>query len=310
MGNIVMKTAAWTAVAAIIVVANGTAAIAQNRTFVSGQGTDSGTCTLQAPCRSLAYAVTQTEVGGELAVLNTAGYGAATIMRAISITNEDGVEAAVSVTSGDGITINAPGSVVNLRGLTLTGTGGGKNGMTLQAAATLNIQNCVVRGFSLEGLNFTTGALNVSVFDTTISNNGNNGIYFGPVSNASLYLENVRVIGNGNTGIEVDGSFGASTTAIHSTVKNSVADGNGDGIFVEAADQAALPTMLVVNSSAVNNSNAGLGAQNATMTISQTAVSGNKAGYAVYTGGTIRTYSNNFITDTTNQGTLTPFATQ
>jgi hypothetical protein len=31
-----------------------------NRTFVSGQGTDTGGCALTAPCRSFAYAITVT----------------------------------------------------------------------------------------------------------------------------------------------------------------------------------------------------------------------------------------------------------
>jgi Uma2 family endonuclease len=46
---------------------------------VSGSGTDSGTCTLAAPCRTFLYAVTQTPDHGEIAVLNTAGYGEVTI---------------------------------------------------------------------------------------------------------------------------------------------------------------------------------------------------------------------------------------
>ena len=39
------------------------------RTFVSGHGADSGTCGVGSPCRTLAYAITQTAAGGEIAVL-------------------------------------------------------------------------------------------------------------------------------------------------------------------------------------------------------------------------------------------------
>jgi hypothetical protein len=47
-----------------------------NRTFVSGKGTDSGACSLAAPCRTFAFALTQTAAGGEIDVLDPAGYGA------------------------------------------------------------------------------------------------------------------------------------------------------------------------------------------------------------------------------------------
>src|SRR5215831_8248112 len=93
-----------------------------NRTFVSGTGSDANPCSLSAPCRSFAGALLQTSPGGEIAVLDTAGFGAVTITKAVSIVNEEGVEAGVTVTSGDGITVNAgAGDVVNLRGLTIVG---------------------------------------------------------------------------------------------------------------------------------------------------------------------------------------------
>ena len=61
-----------------------------NRTWVSGTGTDSGACTRAAPCRTFAFALTQTAAGGEIDVLDPAGYGTVTITKAISIVN-DGV---------------------------------------------------------------------------------------------------------------------------------------------------------------------------------------------------------------------------
>jgi hypothetical protein len=51
-----------------------------NRTFVSGLGTDSGTCTRPAPCRTFAFALTVTTAGGEIDVLDPAGYGPVTII--------------------------------------------------------------------------------------------------------------------------------------------------------------------------------------------------------------------------------------
>src|SRR5215831_20301569 len=124
-----MKRIALLSTATLAATIASTSAYAlSNRTFVSGSGSDTNPCSLGAPCRSFAGALAQTSPGGEIAVLDTAGYGAVTIGQAVSIVNEEGVEAGITATSGDGITINAGASdVVNLRGVTLVGaTGSGK----------------------------------------------------------------------------------------------------------------------------------------------------------------------------------------
>jgi hypothetical protein len=121
-----------------------------NRTWVSGTGTDSGACTRAAPCKTFAFALTQTAAGGEIDVLDPAGYGLVTITKAISIIN-DGVGAAtIGTSSGNAITINAGATdSVHLRGLTLTGLGSGLSGIVFQAGGNLAIENCVIRNFDL-----------------------------------------------------------------------------------------------------------------------------------------------------------------
>src|SRR5262249_47678687 len=133
-------------------------------------------------CRSFAGALAQTSAGGEIAVLDTAGYGTVTITKAVSIVNEEGVEAGVTVTSGDGITISAGASdVVNLRGLTLVGATGSGNGITFNTGGALNIQNCVIRGFGTIGLNLVpTVSTDINVSNTIASGNGDDGILLAP----------------------------------------------------------------------------------------------------------------------------------
>jgi hypothetical protein len=100
-----------------------------NRTWVSGKGTDSGACPVTAPCRTFAFALTQTASGGEIDVLDPAGYGTVTINQAISIVNDGVGVAAIGASSGNAITINAGASdSVHLRGLTIEGLGSGVNG--------------------------------------------------------------------------------------------------------------------------------------------------------------------------------------
>ena len=98
-------------------------ALAQ-RTFVASNGNDANACSLAAPCRGFARAITQTSANGEIIVLDSAGYGAVTIDRSVTITAPAGVYAGISVFTGAGITVATPGAAVTLRGLTINGQGG------------------------------------------------------------------------------------------------------------------------------------------------------------------------------------------
>jgi hypothetical protein len=124
-----------------------------NRTFVSGTGTDAGACTRPAPCRSFAFAITQTAAGGEIDTLDAAGYGLVTITKAISIFNGAGF-AGIQPGSGlNGVTINAgAGDSIHLRGLTIEGLGGGLNGIQFTTGGNLEIENCVIRNFANIGI--------------------------------------------------------------------------------------------------------------------------------------------------------------
>jgi hypothetical protein len=300
---------ALAAAAAAVLAGSHPASAQPNRTFVSGQGTDSGGCAITAPCRSFAYAITATSVGGEIAVLNTAGYGAVTINKAISITNEEGVEAGITVSSGDGITIAAgTGDVVNLRGLTLIGGGVGNNGITFTSGGTLNIQNTVIGGFTSNGLNLKpSGSSTFNVSDTIVANN-QNGVLLAPTgSNTTVqgFFERVQALGN-SSGFEVDGTNATSGTTIQATAADCAASGNsGPGFDVVGSGSTTKPTFMVVNGKAVNNT-MGVVANDATMIIAQTTIYGNfEDGFDIVNTGTIKSFLNNYIADTTNVGTLT-----
>jgi hypothetical protein len=136
-----------------------------NRTWVSGTGTDSGACARAAPCKSFAFALTQTAAGGEIDVIDPAGYGPVTINKSISIVNDGVGVAAIGAGSGNGVTINAGASdSVHLRGLTIEGLGSGANGILFNTGGTLAIENCVVRNFGTAGINIapsTSGSFSV-----------------------------------------------------------------------------------------------------------------------------------------------------
>src|SRR5579883_3053822 len=139
------KGRAMGAVAALSLVCFGFAASSvhaapsSNRAWVSGHGVDQASCGSPAsPCRTFQY--THDNViapGGEIDVLDPAGYGAVTITKALSIVN-DGVGTAgvqQGTTGATAITINAGSTdTVTLRGLDIDGLGAGQSGISVQTA--------------------------------------------------------------------------------------------------------------------------------------------------------------------------------
>ena len=99
--------ASWMAFAVIgiAVLASPLPAVAAQRTFVASFGSDSAACALAAPCRGFAAAILKTDPGGEVIVLDSAGYGPVTIAKSVAIVAPPGIYAGVSALTGDGIVI-------------------------------------------------------------------------------------------------------------------------------------------------------------------------------------------------------------
>src|SRR6202166_1743186 len=166
-----------------------------SRTFVSGVGADTGSCPLAAPCRTFAYALTQTAPSGEIIALSSAGYGAVTINQAVSIINTSNF-AGVTVASGNSITINAGANdSVTLRGLTVDGGGTGSNGIVFNSGGSLTVTNCVAQNFVYSGsfpsgvgvlIQPTSGAVDFSITNTIVTNDGGAGIAYHVASGSPL----------------------------------------------------------------------------------------------------------------------------
>src|SRR6266542_3218329 len=117
-----LKTSCGFGATALILVFASTCANAQaTRTWVSGVGDDANPCSRTAPCKTFAGAISKTAAGGEISVLDPGGFGAVTITKSISITNDNSGEAGILASSTTGVLINAAGIDVNLRGLVIDG---------------------------------------------------------------------------------------------------------------------------------------------------------------------------------------------
>jgi hypothetical protein len=283
-----------------------------NRTWVSVMGTDSGACTRAAPCKTFAFALSQTAAGGEIDVVDPGGYGMVTITKAISIVNDGAGAATIGTASGNGVTITAgTRDNVYLRGLTIQGLGSGANGILFNTGGNLEIENCVIRNFS-NGINIAPStSSSFAVSNTIASNNSAVGIQIGPTGSPVVMgvLSKVTANNNNNTGIAVNGAFTAGAS-LNVTIVDSEASNNGTiGVLAASTSGHAATAVMLRNSDARNNST-GLFAVGAILRVAHSVVTGNVAGVDALSG-TLDSYGHNDIDGNMNNnlGALTVIPT-
>ncbi len=127
------------------------------RTWVSGLGDDVNPASRTAPCKTFAGAISKTIVGGEINVLDPAGYGAVTITKSITIDGGSNF-ASILASATTGIIINAPGGIVTIRHLSINGTGTtlGVSGIKIISAKKVIVEDCVIANFSQKGIEINT----------------------------------------------------------------------------------------------------------------------------------------------------------
>lgn len=291
--------------------AGASPAIGATRTFVASTGADTGVCSRAAPCRSFAYAVTQTSPAGELDVLDSAGYGPVTITQAISIVAPAGVVASIAVPANvDGITTNAgTNDLVEIRGLTLEGGGTGGAGVVFNSGDTLLVSDCVIQNFVGRNNSYAAGILiqpnassaRVIVEDTKLIGNKSYGLMVQPAGTVTLKVAVQRVLAakNDSTGVYVAGTYNSSVTVAMTQV---TATGNGVGL--SAAGQG---TMSIFDGVNVLHNHTGLSTGFGTHFIGRSVVLGNDYGLSLG-AGTSYSYGNNQINANTTDisGTLNP----
>jgi len=204
---------------------------AAQRTFVASSGNDANPCSLILPCRGFAAAVAQTNAGGEVIVLDSAGYGPVAIAKSISITAPAGIYAGISATSGDAITITG-GSVVELRGLTLVGAGA-SIGIDALNAAQLRVERVAVSNFG-RGL-FFGGAGTLVVRDSSFDSNYEVGIHVEPLSGVALVtVERSSMANNGANGMALAGTTRGTVS------QTAVTDSGNVGFLIDAGAHVSL----------------------------------------------------------------------
>jgi hypothetical protein len=148
-------------------------------------------------------------------VLDSAGHGPVTITKSVSIIAPPGIYGGISVFSGNGVTIDAPGATVVLRGLSINGQGG-SNGILAQQAARVRVENCVVFGMAAVGIYHTASNAEMIVTDTMARDNNDGLAIVAP--DAKMLVDRVRSERNQQSGLYIGGPIGTevSVTAVDS----------------------------------------------------------------------------------------------
>ena len=302
------KTISSAAIGVALLIAGFAAAPAQaqsNRTWVSGLGADTGACPITAPCLTFAYAYAQTSVPGEIDVLDPGNFGPVTITSALSIVNDGGGVAAVGVASGNAITIAAGVSDnIHLRGLTLSGVGGGANGIQFLSAASLAIENCVVRNFAGAGINISSGIPGSFAVSNTIASNNNVGIFIQPTGAALVtgVLSRDTTDANATNGIVLSGAMSTAASLNVSIVDSEASDNANYGVVAYSAASHAVTAGMLRSVVASYNSMGIVAQTNSILRVGHSVVTGNGAGVSA-TGGVIDSYADNDIDGNTTDGT-------
>jgi hypothetical protein len=177
------------------------------RTWVSGVGDDANPCSRTAPCKTFAGAISKTAAGGIIDAMDDGGFGALTITKAITV---DGGHHTAGVLASGGINaMNVNAGVndkVTLRNLDFEGNGTtlGLNGIRITQAKVVRIEHSQIASFSRNGVAFepNNADARLIVQDTTINNNGGNGVLGAPSAaaggnGAKITLRNDVITDNG-----------------------------------------------------------------------------------------------------------------
>jgi hypothetical protein len=274
--------------------------------YVASNGNDANPCTVAtAPCKTLARAYNVTSANGTIRVL-TALQSNLTIAKNITISGDGAPIVGTMVISG-------ASTNVTLQGLKLNGVGIIANGIRIDSAATVHIEDCTVERYTNAGIKLVAltvtelfvsntvsrdntdtglyvfnGAARVAVDNSRFENNGGHGVYL-EVAKANI----VRSIASGNyvNGYQLGGSANITET--------TAADNGGAGfVFLSSASATLASSVARGNGTGISNAGA--------VSITESIITSNSA--AISNGGTLYTRQNNVLGGPTFGPAAIPFA--
>jgi hypothetical protein len=214
------------------------------RSFVSSSGVDTNPCTVTQPCASFAHAYTAVGPSGIVTALDPGKYGPLTISGAVTI-DGNGWAAITAPANSNGITINAqPSDKITLKGLAIDGVGAANDGILFNSGGGLNVFDCTIKNMLDNGIYvsvITPMSLLVSnIFISNINSVTNSSgiyVYNGDSSIISDLIATIDhvVISDASVGISLytdNGSVDAMVTDSEIVTTRNVSSGVGTTAFV------------------------------------------------------------------------------
>jgi parallel beta helix pectate lyase-like protein len=232
-----------------------TALLAQpQRTFVSAaNGSDSNPCSRQLPCRNFATAVAAVVDGGEVVVLDSGGYGPVSINHSVSLISPSGVYAGITATSSStaavSISTGSNNGHIVVRGLSMTGLGAAYGVIIGPLSPQVHVESCIISGFA--GGISDQSFRELFVLDSIIRSGGSGIVGLSAGTLARLTIDSCRIEDNSNEAVHL-------VAATKTTVRNTLAAGNGSGFSVEGTDAGGVAEVTIDNSAAVQNGGDGV----------------------------------------------------
>jgi hypothetical protein len=281
------------------------------RAYLATTGSDTNDCTRPTPCRLLPAALAAVADGGEIWMLDSANYNAATVTigKSVSILAVPGAVGSVVATGGPAISITAGSLKVALRNLVIVplAGGGGTYGVYMTGASTLFIENSLIANLPSIAV-YIVGTGKVTITNSIIRNNGNFAVQL--QDGASGEVSGTQMLANYG-GVR---AYSDTATTTMASVNDSVISGGFFGVSTYAAGGNAkvFVTRSTIESTTYALESSASDVGSSLVTVSGSTITNNTfAWYQANIGSVIESAGNNHIRGNTNSGgTLTPVGLQ
>jgi hypothetical protein len=292
-------------------------AAAQNtQSWVASDGSDANNCTRASPCANFTRALSRTNAGGQINCVDRLTSNSVTIGKSVTIECTPG-GVIRNTTNGIAILIDGNSStVVRLSGLVLDGQGAGGTGIRVITGRKLFVDHVTIRDFKINGiyLQTDTGALDVAVSDSAITNTGRSptltgdggiGIYAPDPIDFRLTVARTTIAGGTTSAGIYAQSAAASGNGVAVTVRDSIITGNQTG--VRAVTNGRPVHFTVLNSQVSASGAEGILATGAAaeVVVRRTRITGNATGVSAASGGQVTSGGGNLLAGNGSDGAFT-----
>jgi hypothetical protein len=270
------------------------------RTWVSGVGDDANPCSRTAPCKTFAGAISKTQSGGIINVLDPGGFGIITITKPITLTGPPGFGHILSAGGAQGVIINIttanPGPVI-IRNIDISGAGStlGTNGINFIAGRTLRLQNVNIESSSGTGLLIGAAGARVYTNNLLITQVPHGIVQNGTSATATLRHTDIT---EGLNGVEVyTGSLNLQDCTI--------TDETNNGLYAKSSNVHVDTCDFHDNGNGVTADTAGV------VRVQNSIITNNNTGVFAFNGGSVTSRGNNTLIDNTGGNSFSgPFSPQ